>query len=68
MTLNVIRYLFLNQCVRGLCEHMFGQSSAVIFVFMWFSMILSACVLRGAYVCITNAGFYFLFLQSGAIK
>lgn len=69
MTLNVIRYLYLNQCVRGLREHMFGQLSVVIFVFMWFSMVLSACVWGGCeYVCITNAGFYFLFLQSEAIK
>lgn len=44
MTLNVIRYLYLNQFVRGLCEHMFGQLSVVSFVFMWFSMVLSASV------------------------
>lgn len=34
MILNVIMYLFLSECMSELCEHMFGQLSFVIFVFM----------------------------------
>lgn len=42
MTLSVIRYLFLSQCGKGLCGHVFGQLS-VIFVYVVFYGIKCIC-------------------------